>query len=72
MKASDIKKFRFNDLRHTFASRLAMNGVPLNDIRELMGHSDIKMTLRYAHLSKESMRKTVKTLDGYYENNHDT
>lgn len=48
--AAGIDPVRVHDLRHTYASHLAMGGIPLNTIRELLGHSNITMTLRYSHL----------------------
>ncbi len=63
LKNAKIEKFRWHDMRHHFASRLAMAGVDLNAIRELLGHSDYAMTLRYAHLAPEHKRKAVEMLD---------
>jgi len=62
LKKSDIINFHFHDLRHTFASQLVMSGVDLNTIRELMGHKDIRMTLRYSHLSPDHKKRAVDVL----------
>lgn len=62
MKRAGIEGFRFHDLRHTFASHLAMRGQPLETIGTLLGHKDPKMTKRYAHLSPASLKAAVTTL----------
>jgi site-specific recombinase XerD len=50
-------------IRYTFASRLVMKGASLKAVQELLGHADMKMTMRYAHLSHEHLRDSVDLLN---------
>jgi len=59
-----LREIGWHVLRHTFASHLVMRGVPLKTVQELLGHSDIRMTMRYAHLSPDVKREAVELLDG--------
>lgn len=61
-KRAGITDFHFHDLRHTFASQAVMNGADLASVQRLLGHSNITMTMRYSHLSKDHLAKTVNIL----------
>jgi integrase len=67
LQKSGIPHFRFHDLRHTFASWLVMKGVDIRTVQELLGHKDLRMTMRYAHLAPDHMRRAVEILDGGVE-----
>lgn len=63
IRKSGIIRFRFHDLRHNFATHLVASGVDLVTVKELLGHADIKMTMRYAHSAPESKVQAVATLE---------
>ena len=63
VKNSGLKNLTFHDLRHTFASRLVMQGVNLYTVQRLLGHKSYKMTQRYAHLSDSHLQNAVRILD---------
>lgn len=63
LRRAGIKNFRFHDLRHTFASKLVMNGVDIRTVQTLLGHKDITMTMRYSHLSNAHLREAVQKLE---------
>ncbi|MGH9447146.1 MAG: tyrosine-type recombinase/integrase [Terriglobia bacterium] len=63
LKRACIRHFRWHDLRHHFASRLVQQGVPLNTVRDLLGHSSVGMSLRYAHLAPDQRREAVAKLN---------
>ena len=70
-READIEDVRLHDLRHTHASHAVMNGVPVPVVSRLLGHSDGRMTLRYAHLgdreieaAAERVGQTIGTIMG--------
>jgi integrase len=63
VKRAKLPHVRFHDLRHTFASHLVMGGVDIRTVQELLGHKDIRVTMRYAHLAPDHMKSAVRVLD---------
>ncbi len=62
-RKAGLRPVQWHALRHSFASHLVMRGVPLKAVQELLGHSTIQMTMRYAHLGPEVTRDAVNLLD---------
>ena len=63
LKRAGIEDFRFHDLRHTFGSHLVMQGVDIRTVQQVMGHKEIRMTMRYSHLSPEYVQEAMERLD---------
>ena len=60
VKASGLEHTTFHGLRHTYASLLVMKGRDLPTVQQLLGHADIKTTMRYAHLAPDHLRLAVE------------
>ena len=58
-----LKDLRFHDLGHSFASYLTMGGENLRPVQTLLGHKEVRMTVRYSHLSPEHLREAARNLD---------
>lgn len=67
-KAGITNKIRFHDLRHSFASNYMMNGGNVFDLQKLLGHTDIKMTMRYAHFTPDHLQGSIKFMNMTGEN----
>lgn len=65
LESANLGHIRLHDLRHTFASLLIKRGVPLYYIMQLLGHSDIKTTQKYAHLGQNSLAEVVQILPNF-------
>jgi site-specific recombinase XerD len=65
---ADLEDVRLHDLRHSFASTLINAGVSIYEVQKLLGHSNVTVTQRYAHLASERLHETIKLVDeGYGE-----
>lgn len=63
LKRAGVSNIRFHDLRHTFASHFMMNGGNIYDLQKILGHTDMKMTMRYAHLSPTHLKEAIKVVE---------
>ena len=63
-KLAGIEDVRLHDLRHTFASQAAMRGIPLPVVARLLGHAQVQMTLRYAHVSDRDVEAAAERIGG--------
>ena len=59
-RQAGIEDVRLHDLRHTMASHAVMNGVPVPVVSRLLGHSNVQMTLRYAHLADREIEAAAE------------
>ena len=60
---AQIRKIGWHTLRHTFATQLTLRGVPLTVVKELLGHSAITTTMRYAHVAPSALRSAIEMLN---------
>lgn len=58
-----LRRIGWHVLRHTFASQLVIAGVNMKAVQELLGHSDIRVTMRYAHLAPSTLHDAVRVLE---------
>lgn len=66
LERAEIEDFHFHDLRHTFGSYLVMQGIDLKTVQQVMGHKEIKTTMRYSHLSPEYVQQAMGRLDSVW------
>ena len=64
LEDADIKDFRFHDLRHSCALYLAQSGASLLEIADVLGHKQISVTKRYAHLCIEHKSNLINRVMG--------
>jgi len=62
-RKAGVRRLRPHDLRHTFASHFVMGGGNILSLQKILGHSDIKMTMRYAHLAPDFLRGEIGLVD---------
>ncbi|MBO5739404.1 tyrosine-type recombinase/integrase [bacterium] len=65
LKTAKIDNFRFYDLRHAVATRLVEKGIDLVVVKEILGHSKIEITMRYAHAIPKRKMDAINVLNSY-------
>ena len=65
-KIADLSDLHYHDLRHTFCSNLILSGADLKEVKEMIGHADIAMTDRYAHLTSKHKLSRQQQLARHY------
>ena len=65
LERAGITDYRWHDNRHTWASIIIQNGVPLNELQEMGGWSCAEMVSRYAHLAPEKLKKNAEVVSGF-------
>jgi integrase len=63
LKEAGIENLRWHDMRHDFASQLVMAGVDIYTVCKMLNHSDVKITMKYAHLAPDRMKNAVQVLN---------
>jgi hypothetical protein len=64
--AAKLSDVRMHDLRHSFASALVNEGMTLYDVKQILGHTNIKTTERYAHLSNQRLKAAATSVVQHY------
>lgn len=62
-KRAGLRNIGWHSLRHTFASHLAMRGITMIALQQLLDHSSISTTMIYAHLSQSVLTNAIKLLE---------
>ena len=66
-KNAGLENFRFHDLRHSAASRMAKAGISILKVQEILGHKSVSMTKRYSHLRPTGLRDVANILGESFE-----
>lgn len=71
-KNTELTDIRLHDLRHTYASHLVSNKVPLQIVGQLLGHTEMQTTMRYAHLADSALKEATDCFEQIFSNDKDS